>query len=83
LAGSTPYAGGGDFHAAHKDAFEEVSNYLLSYTESIVIELKTLDFDRRPRAQSFLSHTEALTSAILGHEETEHIRRRVAAALAR
>jgi hypothetical protein len=83
LAGSTPYAGGGDFHAAHKDAFEEVSNYLLTYTESIVVELRTLDFDKRPRAQSYLAHTEALSSAILGHEETEHIRRRVAAALAR
>jgi hypothetical protein len=83
LAGATPYAGGGDFHAAHRDAFEEVSNFLLSYTESIVAELKALDYDKRPRAQAFLSHAEALSSAILGHEETEHIRRRVAAALAR
>ena len=83
LAGATPYAGGGDFHAAHRDAFEEVSNFLLSYTECIVAELKALDYDKRPRAQAFLSHAEALSSAILGHEETEHIRRRVAAALAR
>ena len=83
LAGATPYAGGGDFHAAHKDAFEEVSNYLRTYTESIVVELKSLDYDKRPRAQSFLAHTEALSSAILGHEETEMIRKRVAAVLAR
>lgn len=83
LAGSTPYAGGGDFHAAHKDAFDEVSNYLLTYTESIVVELRTLDFDKRPRAQSYLEHAESLSFAILGHEETEHIRRRVTAALAR
>lgn len=83
LAGATPYAGGGDFHAAHKDAFEEVSNYLRSYTESIVVELKSLDYDKRPRAQAFLAHTEALSSAILGHEETELIRKRVAAVLAR
>lgn len=83
LAGSTPYAGGGDFHAAHKDAFEEVSNFLRSYTESIVVELKTLDFDKRPRAQAFLAHTEALSASILGHEETEQIRKRVAAVLAR
>lgn len=83
LAGATPYAGGGDFHAAHKDAFEEVSNYLRSYTESIVVELKSLDYEKRPRAQSFLAHTEALSSAILGHEETELMRKRVAAVLAR
>ena len=83
LAGATPYAGGGDFHAAHKDAFDEVSNYLRSYTESIVVELKTLDYEKRPRAQAFLAHTEALSSAILGHEETELIRKRVTAVLAR
>ena len=50
LAGSTPYAGGGDFYQAHKDAFDEVSNFLLAYTESLVVELKTLDFEKRPRA---------------------------------
>jgi len=83
LAGATPYAGGGDFHGAHKDAFEEVSNYLRMYTESIVVELKSLDYEKRPRAQSFLAHTEALSSAILGHEETELMRKRVAAVLAR
>lgn len=83
LAGSTPYAGGGNFHAAHKDAFEEVSNYLLSYTESIVVELRTLDADKRPRAQSFLMHTQSLSAAILGHEEAEKIRKRVSTVLAR
>ena len=83
LAGSTPYAGGGDFYQAHKDAFDEVSNFLLAYTESLVVELKTLDFEKRPRAQTFLSHTESLSAAILGHEEAEQIRRRVAVVLAR
>jgi hypothetical protein len=83
LAGSTPYAGSGDFYQAHKDAFDEVSNFLLAYTESLVVELKTLDFEKRPRAQTFLSHTESLSAAILGHEEAEQIRRRVAVVLAR
>jgi hypothetical protein len=83
LAGSTPYAGGGAFYAAHKDAFEEVSNFLRSYTDSMVAELKTLDFDRRPRAQHFLQHAEAISDVILGVEETDLMRRRAAAALSR
>lgn len=83
LAGSTPYAGGGAFYAAHKDAFEEVSNFLRSYTDSMVAELKTLDPDRRPRAQQFLQHAEAISDVILGVEETDLMRRRAAAALSR
>lgn len=83
LAGATPYAGGGAFYAAHKDAFEEVSNYLRSYAESMVSELRSLDFDKRPRAQAFLQHAETLSDTILGVEETDLMRRRVAAALSR
>jgi hypothetical protein len=83
LAGSTPYASGGAFHAAHKDAFEEVSHYLRTYAESMVSELRALDFDKRPRAQEYMQHAETLSDAILGVEETDLMRRRVAAALAR
>jgi len=83
LAGSTPYAGGGAFFAAHKDAFEEVSYYLRSYADSMVTELKTLDFDKRPRAQAFMQHVETLADTILGVEESDLMRRRVAAALSR
>jgi hypothetical protein len=83
LAGATPYAGGGAFFAAHKDAFEEVSYYLRSYADSMVTELKTLDFEKRPRAQAFMQHVETLADTILGVEESDIMRRRVAAALAR
>ncbi len=83
LAGATPYAGGGAFYAAHKDAFEEVSYYLRSYADSMVTELKTLEFEKRPRAQAFMGHVETLADTILGIEESELMRRRVAAALAR
>jgi len=83
LAGATPYAGGGAFYAAHKDAFEEVSQYLRSYADSLVAELKTLDFEKRPRAQAYLAHAETLSDTVLGVEETDLIRRRAAAALSR
>ena len=83
LAGATPFAGGGAFYAAHKDAFEEVSHFLRSYAESMVSELRALDFDKRPRAQEFMHHAETLSDTILGVEETDLMRRRVAAALAR
>jgi hypothetical protein len=83
LAGATPYAGGGAFYAAHKDAFEEVSHFLRSYAENMVSELRALDFDKRPRAQEFMQHAEMLSDTILGVEETDLMRRRVAAALAR
>ncbi len=83
LAGATPYAGGGAFYAAHKDAFEEVSQFLRAYAESMVSELRALDFDKRPRAQEFMQHAEMLSDTILGVEETDLMRRRVAAALAR
>jgi hypothetical protein len=81
LAGSTPYAGGGAFYSAHKDAFEEVSHYLRQYTDSLVTELRTLEYDKRPRAQNYMAHAEALSDAVLGVEETDLIRRRAAAAL--
>jgi hypothetical protein len=80
LAGSTPYAGGGAFYAAHKDAFEEVSQYLRMYADSMMAELKSLEFEKRPRAQAFQTHAEALSGVILGVEEAEQIRRRAAAA---
>lgn len=79
LAGSTPYAGGGAFYAAHKDAFEEVSQYLRMYADSMMTEMKSLEFDRRPRAQAFQMQAEALSDVILGLEETDQIRRRAAA----
>jgi hypothetical protein len=83
LAGATPYAGGGAFYASHKDAFEEVAHYLRTYAESMVAELRALDFDKRPRAQAFMLQAETLSDTILGVEETDLMRRRVAAALAR
>jgi hypothetical protein len=83
LAGSTPYAGGGAFYAAHKDAFEEVSQFLRAYAESMMAELKTIEFDKRPRAQSYQAHAEALSDVILGLEETDQIRRRAASATPR
>jgi hypothetical protein len=83
LAGSTPYAGGGAFYAAHKDAFEEVSQFLRAYAESMMTELKTIEFDKRPRAQAYQAHAEALSDVILGLEETEQIRRRAASAMPR
>jgi hypothetical protein len=83
LAGSTPYAGGGAFYAAHKDAFEEVSQYLRMYTESMMAELKSLEFDKRPRAMAFQQQAESLSDVILGLEEAEQIRRRAAAATPR
>ena len=83
LAGSTPYAGGGSFFAAHKDAFEEVSQYLRSYAENMVSELRSLDYEKRPRAQAYLTYAETLSDTVLGVEETDQMRRKVAAALAR
>lgn len=83
LAGAMPYAGGGGFHKSHKQAFEEVSTYLMGYCESAVAALRTLEPARRPRAQTYLVHAQALSATILGHEEAEQMRRRVAAALGR
>ncbi|MBL9097092.1 MAG: hypothetical protein JNK07_09210 [Alphaproteobacteria bacterium] len=83
LAGATPYAGGGAFVASHKDAFDEVSQYLRSYAENMVSELRALDFDKRPRAEAYMQQAERLSDTILGVEETDLMRRRVAAALAR
>lgn len=83
LAGATPYAGGGDFHRSHRQAFEEVSMYLTEYTDSIAAVLKSLDASRRPRAQAYLGHAQALVATILGHEEAEQMRRRVAGVLSR
>jgi hypothetical protein len=81
LAGATPYAGGGAFYAAHKDAFEEVSYYLRHYADSMVAELRTLEFDKRPRAQSYMEQAERISDTVLGVEETDLMRRRAAAAL--
>ena len=53
------------------------------YADSMVTELRTLEFEKRPRAQSFMAHAEALSDAVLGVEETDLMRRRAAAALMR
>jgi hypothetical protein len=82
LAGATPYAGSGGFHKSHKQAFEDVSTYLMGYSESVVAALRTLDPARRPRAQTYLVHAQALSATILGHEEAEQMRRRAGTGLA-
>lgn len=82
LAGATPYAGAGGFHKSHKQSFEEVSAYLTGYCESATATLRTLDPSRRPRAQTYLTHAQALSATILGHEEAEQMRRRSGTGLA-
>ena len=83
LAGATPYAGGADFYKAHRKAFEDVANYLTTYADSVAASLKVLDPARRPRAQAYLGHAQALIAAVMGHEEAEQMRRRVATVLGR
>lgn len=83
LVGATPYAGGGDFHQAHRRAFEEVSAYLVDFTDGLLAELRALDPARQPRARAFLAHAQALSRTILGHEEADQLQQRVAVALGR
>ena len=49
----------------------------------MVGELRSLGNGKRPRAQAYLAHAERLSDAVLGAEETDMMRRRVAATLAR
>ena len=60
-----------------------VRRLMRHYAESVIAELRTLDFEKRPRAQAYMVHAEALSDAVLGVEETDLMRRRVAAALTR
>jgi hypothetical protein len=80
LSGSSKFATDGAFHAAHREAFDRVAGHLRQYADAMVQELRTLDEDRRPRAEAFVAAAQSLGDAVLGQEETDLFRRRVAAA---
>jgi hypothetical protein len=80
LSGAGRFATDGAFHEAHREAFERVSLHLRQYADAMVGELRTIDDAHRPRAEAFVAAAQALGDAILGPEETDLFRRRVAAA---
>jgi hypothetical protein len=82
LAGAARFATDGAFHAAHREAFDRVSLHLRQYADAMVGELRTIDEAHRARAEAFVAAAQALGDAVLGREETDLFRRRVAAAAA-
>ncbi|MBI1212869.1 MAG: hypothetical protein GC190_15515 [Alphaproteobacteria bacterium] len=80
LAGSAKFATDGAFHAAHREAFERVAAHLRQYADAMVQELRTIDDGHRARAEAYVAAAQALGDAVLGPEETDLFRRRVAAA---
>ena len=82
LSGSATFAADGAFHSAHREALDRVNLHLRRYGEAMAGELRTIDEAHRARAQAFLAAAEILGDAILGREETDLLRRRVAAATA-
>lgn len=80
LAGSAKFATDGAFHSAHREAFDRVAAHLRAYADAMVQELRTIDEDRRTRAEEFVAAAQSLGDAVLGTDETDLFRRRVIAA---
>jgi hypothetical protein len=76
-----PIAAAASFGAAQKDAQQEASIHLKSYSDDIVRELRTAEGPKREIAERFFNLATEFTAVLFSEEEAEFLRRRGRAAL--
>lgn len=82
IARSRPHAMAGAFAGMLADVDEKVCDALRTYISEMPDVLLTTAPELRPQADVYVRHALALTSILLGDEEADIVRRRVAAATA-
>lgn len=80
IIGCKPFAAAASFGAAVKDAEDEVTMTLRSYSEDLVKELRAAEGDKLHNAELYFSIAAELTSLLFSAEEGEFLRRRGRAA---
>ncbi len=80
IAGSRPHAMAGAFAGQLSEIEEPVAHRLRHFTTEMFDELRKLDPAQRVQADALIEHATRLSTILLGAEEGELVRRRVAAA---
>ncbi|MBP6012372.1 MAG: hypothetical protein KBA31_09110 [Alphaproteobacteria bacterium] len=78
LASSAPYARGGGFHLAHRQAFDAASDHVRAFAESAGRELHAPNRDKHERLEAYLTHAGDILEALLATPDIEQFRYRIA-----
>jgi hypothetical protein len=81
IAGCRTFAPAASFGASNKEAIDEVSVALKSYTEGLLKELRSVTGDKRAHAEQFFQLTVEMTALLFSQEEADLLRRRGRAAM--
>ncbi|HEY8950126.1 MAG TPA: hypothetical protein VIM56_14675 [Rhizomicrobium sp.] len=81
VAGCRSFAGAASFGATNKEALDEISMMLKSYTEDLLKELRTVTGEKRTNAEAYLHLAAEIAALVFSQEESDLLRRRAKAAL--
>jgi hypothetical protein len=82
VADTARHAANGSFGAAHKQALDEISQYLSGYNECVIREMRLPDGERPQAVERQFELAAEVTRLIFSREEEDLLRRRAKAALA-
>jgi hypothetical protein len=81
ISGCRSFAPAASFGASNKEAIDEISVMLKSYTEDLLKELRTVTGDRRTNAEAYFHLAVEIAALVFSQEEADLLRRRARAAM--
>jgi hypothetical protein len=81
IGGCRAFAPAASFGASNKDAIDEVTSVLTSYTEDLLKELRSATGDKRAHAEQYFNLVVEMTALLFSREEADMLRRRGRAAM--
>jgi hypothetical protein len=81
VSGCRSFAPAASFGASNKEAIDEISVMLKSYTEDLLKELRSVTGDRRTNAEAHFHLAVEIAALIFSQEEADLLRRRARAAM--
>ncbi len=76
-----PFAAAASIGASNKEAIDEISVALKSYTEDLLKELRIAEDDKLARAEQYFNLAVEIAALVFNSEEAEFLRRRGRAAM--
>lgn len=80
-SGCRSFAAAASFGASNKEALDEISVMLQSYTEGLLKELRTVSGEKRTNAEAYFHLAAEIYALVFSQEEADLLRRRAKAAM--
>jgi hypothetical protein len=80
VSGCRTFAAAASFGASNKEALDEISVMLKSYTEDLLKELRTVTGEKRVNAEAYFHLAAEIAALVFSQEEADLLRRRAKAA---